>query len=353
VRRYGIPLAIFVALGFVPELAIDLPWVFEQSLNTPGTLQLLATCFVFGGVALTYDLLFGFTGLLSFGHALYFAVGVYLMTIAVTKWHWSFWVALCFTALVGLALPLLLGAVSLRVGGIAFAMVTLAFAQAGSVLAFKNPFGWTGGEEGLGADYTKLPAWTVGILNTSHLYWVALAYAAAVFFVVHWAIGSSPGHVWQAIRENELRVQVLGLRPYLYKLQAFVLASFLATAGGVVYLLLYSGATTDVTTANFTLTLLIMVVLGGSGTRWGAMLGGILYTWASQRLTDAASSHAVSTLPGVLRTPMQQPLFVLGILFILVVFFVPGGLAQAGRLRAPRTFQRLREAIGRPEGGVA
>jgi branched-chain amino acid transport system permease protein len=351
VRRFGVPLAIFVALAFVPTVAIDLPWLFQHSLNTPGTLQLLATCFVFGGVALTYDLLFGFTGLLSFGHALYFAVGVYVVTIAITKWHWSFLAAIAFTALVGLLLPLVLGSVSLRVGGIAFAMVTLAFAQAGSVLAFKNPFGWTGGEEGLGADYTKLPAWTVGILNTRHLYWVALGYAAFVFFVVHWSVDSSPGHVWQAIRENELRVQVLGLRPYVYKLQAFVLASFLATAGGVVYLLLYSGATTEVTTANFTLTLLIMVVLGGTGTRWGAMLGGILYTWANQRLTDASSSHAVSSMPGVLRTPLQQPLFVLGILFILVVFFVPGGLAQAGRLRRPRTIQRLRDAV-HPQGGV-
>ena len=141
----------------------------------------------------------------------------------------------------------MLGFVSLRVGGIAFAMVTLAFAQAGSVLVFKNPHGWTGGEEGLGADYTKLPAWTIGIVNTKHLYWIALAYAAVVFFVVHWAVDSSPGHVWQAIRENELRVQVLGMRPYGYKLMSFVLGSFLATAGGVVYLLLLGGATPEVT----------------------------------------------------------------------------------------------------------
>jgi branched-chain amino acid transport system permease protein len=345
--RWLIPLSVFVALAFVPTLTVDLPYVFQHSINTPGTLQLLALCLVFGGVALTYDLLFGFTGLLSFGHALYFAVGVYLVAIAITKWHWSFGAAIAFTALVGLLLPLILGSVSLRVGGIAFAMVTLAFAQAGSVLAFKNPYGWTGGEEGLGADYTKLPAWTVGILNTRHLYWIALAYAAVVFFVVHWAISSSPGHVWQAIRENELRVQVLGLRPYGYKLMSFVLASFLATAGGVVYLLLLGGATTEVTTANFTLTVLIMVVLGGTGTRWGAMLGGVLYTWANQRLGDASSSHAVSALPGVLRTPLQQPLFVLGVLFILVVFFVPGGLAQIHRLRRPRTLQRLQEAVQR------
>jgi len=347
VRKWGVPLAIFVALAFVPRLTVDLPFVFQHSIDTPGTLQLLALCLVFGGVALTYDLLFGFTGLLSFGHALYFAVGVYLVAIAITKWHWSFATALVFTAVIGILLPLVLGFVSLRVGGIAFAMVTLAFAQAGSVLVFKNPHGWTGGEEGLGADYTKLPAWTIGIVNTKHLYLIALAYAAVVFFVVHWAIDSSPGHVWQAIRENELRVQVLGMRPYGYKLMSFVLGSFLATAGGVVYLLLLGGSTPEVTTANFTLTILIMVVLGGSGTRWGAMLGGILYTWANQRLADASSSHAVSTLPGVLRTPLQQPLFVLGVLFILVVFFVPGGLVRIHRLRRPRTLHRLQEALQR------
>ena len=346
-RRIVVPVVLLVALALVPKLTIDIPYVFKSSINTPGTLQLLALCLLFGGVAMTYDLLFGFTGLLSFGHTLYFGVGVYLVAIALTKWHWSFAEGLAFTALVGIVLPLVLGAVSLRVGGIAFAMVTLAFAQAGSILAFKNPHGWTGGEEGLGTDYTKLPAGLVGIFNTKHLYWVALGYLAVVFAVVQWAVSSSPGRVWQAIRENELRVEVLGLRPYAYKLMAFVLASFLATAGGVVYVLLLGGATPDVTSANFTLTLLVMVVIGGTGTRWGALVGGILYTWANQRLGDASSSHAVSSLPHVLRTPLEQPLFVLGVLFILVVFFVPGGLARIGSVRRPRTLQRLQEALQR------
>jgi branched-chain amino acid transport system permease protein len=226
-------------------------------------------------------------------------------------------------------------------------MVTLAFAQAGSILTFKNPYGWTGGEEGLGTDYTKLPAGLVGIFNTKNLYWIALAYVAVVFAIVQWAVSSSPGRVWQAIRENELRVEVLGLRPYTYKLMSFVLASFLATAGGVVYVLLLGGATPDVTSANFTLTLLVMVVIGGTGTRWGALIGGVLYTWANQRLGDASSSHAVSSLPGVLRTPLEQPMFVLGVLFILVVFFVPGGLARIGNVRRPRTIERLQEALQR------
>jgi branched-chain amino acid transport system permease protein len=121
----------------------------------------------------------------------------------------------------------------------------------------------------------------------------------------------------------------------------------LATAGGVVYLLLLGGATTEVTTASFTLTLLLMVVIGGTGTRWGAMIGGILYVYADHRLGDLSSSSAISSLPSVIRTPLQQPLFVLGVLFILVVFFVPGGLTQIHRLRRPKTLQRLQEALSR------
>jgi branched-chain amino acid transport system permease protein len=333
-RPLLVPAVVLAVLALVPEFTVDVPYVFQGAINTPGTLQLLALCLVFGGLAMTYDLLFGFTGLLSFGHALYFAVGVYLVAVSLTKWHWSFAAGIAFAALVGIVLPAIFGAVSLRVGGIAFAMVTLAFAQAGSILAFKSPYGWTGGEEGLGTDYTKVPDVFVGIFNTKNLYWLALVYAAVVFAVVRYAVSSSPGHVWQAIRENELRVQVLGLRPYGYKLLCFVLASFLATLGGIVYVLLEGGATTDVTSANFTLTLLVMVVIGGTGTKWGAFLGGVLYTWANQRLGDASSSHAISSLPGVLRTPLGQPLFVLGVLFILVVFFLPGGIARAGRLRS-------------------
>lgn len=331
-RRTLIAFAIVAAvLAVVPFLHLDIPVVFTGPLDSPGTLQLLALCLVFAGVALTYDLLFGFTGLLSFGHALYFAVGVYVADIAMTKWHWSFWEAIGLTALVGLVLPLVLGAVSLRVGGIAFAMVTLAFAQAGNVLVLKNWRGLTGGEEGLGLDYTKEPSAFVGILNTKNLYWLALGFAGVVFLLVRWAVGSSPGRVWQAIRENELRVNVLGLHPHPYKLIAFVLSSFLATAGGVVYLLLNGGASTEVTTASFTLTLLIMVVIGGAGTTWGALIGGALYTLLDHRLGSLGTSGRIEGLPGVLRIPLSQPLFLLGCMFILVVYLLPGGIAGAGK----------------------
>lgn len=338
VRPFLVPVVVLAALAVVPLLSLDIPVLFGGPLDSPGTLGLLALCLVFAGVALTYDLLFGFTGLLSFGHALYFALGVYLTTIALSKWDWGLGKALLVVALAAIVVPLVLGAVSLRVGGIAFAMVTLAFAQAGQVLVQKNPDGLTGGEEGVGLAFEKIPAAFVGVLNTDNLYWLALAYAAAVFVVVRWAVESSPGRVLQAIRENERRVEVIGLHPFRYKLLAFVLASFLATAGGVVWLLvLGTGASPQVTTASFTLTLLVMVVLGGAGTRYGALLGGFVYTLADQRLGVLAGSSTVHDLPSFLEKPLSEPLFILGTLFILLVFFVPGGIASLGH--------RLRQAV--------
>jgi branched-chain amino acid transport system permease protein len=334
VRPLLVPALLLVGFAVVPKLSLDLPVLFGGPLDSPGTLGLLALCLVFAGVALTYDLLFGFTGLLSFGHALYFAIGVYLTTIALTKWEWGLAPTLLVVVGVGILVPLVLGAISLRVGGIAFAMVTLAFAQAGTVLVQKNPNGLTGGEEGLGLNFEPIPDAFVGVLNTKNLYWLALGYAAVVFVIARWAINSSPGHVWQAIRENERRIEVIGLQPLRFKLLVFVLASFLATVGGVIWLIvLGTGASPQVTTASFTLTFLVMVVIGGAGTRYGALLGGFLYTLADQRLGALAGSSTIDDLPSVLSTPLSEPLFILGTLFILLVFFAPGGLASLGHRR--------------------
>jgi branched-chain amino acid transport system permease protein len=344
------PLAVFCLLAVVPWLHFSIPKVFDQPVSSPGTLSLLSACLIFGGLALTYDIQFGFTGMLSFGHTLYIAVGVYLSNIAITDWHWSFWPAVLFTMGVAFVLANVLGFVSLRVSGIAFAMVTLAFAQAGSVLALKDPHHWTHGEEGLGADYAKLPQAFVGILNTKNLYWLTLAFMGIVFLVVRWAVDSSPGRIWQAIRENEQRVEVLGLRPGAYRLQAFVLSSVLAAAGGIVYMLLYSGSTLGVTQPNFTLTLLLMVVIGGAGSRWGAVLGGILYTYVNNRLIAIGDSSTVQGLPHAVRTPVEQPLFLLGIIFILIVIFLPGGISGLAHRGGPSGLRRLREAVG---GGAA
>jgi branched-chain amino acid transport system permease protein len=320
-------LALLVALAILPFLPVPVPGLLPGLLQQPGSLQLLALCLVFAGVALSYDLLFGHTGLLSFGHALFFATGAYVAAIALSRWHWALLPVLGLTCLVGLLLPLVLGAVSLRVSGIAFAMVTLAFAQAGSILAYKNPAGITGGEEGLGLVVNRLPDFMVGVVNTQNLYWMALAYLVVACLLSWWLVGSRPGRVWHAIRENPLRVEVLGLDTYPFRLLAFVSGGLLATLGGFVYLFLVSGASPDATSANMSLSLLVMVVLGGAGSRWGAVLGGFVYEYLNVRLSSLASSQAIHSLPGVLAVPLSQPLFILGTLLVVLVLFFPGGIA--------------------------
>jgi branched-chain amino acid transport system permease protein len=232
-------------------------------------------------------------------------------------------------------------------------MVTLAFAQAGSIFVLRDPLRITGGEEGLALDFKALPEVFVGVVNTRYVFWLALAFAVLVYLVSRWIVRSRAGRVWQAIRENEQRVEVLGLQPYAFKLLSFVTASFLATLGGIVYVLLLGGASPQVTSATFTLTLLVMVVLGGTGTLWGAVLGGALYTYLNQRLISLSGSDFVEGLPGALRGPLSEPLFILGALFVGLVMFFPGGIAglrdaAVGR-RLGAMVQRL---LPRRDGGT-
>jgi len=324
-------LAGLFALAALPALGFTLPGLFDGPLNSAGTLNLLALCFIFGALALSYDLVFGYAGLLSFGHALYFAAGVYVTAIGLVQWNLDLPRALGLTALVAFVLPLIVGAISLRTRDISFAMVTLAFAEAGSIFVLQNPWGATGGEEGLALGTATLPAALIGVVNTRNLYWLALALLAFASAVGWWSVNSPPGRVWQAIRENERRVEVLGLNPYLYKLGAFVLSAFLASCAGAVYLLVQGGATPEVTTASFTLVLLVMVVLGGVGTLWGAVLGGVVYEYLNVRLVELSNAPVLQNLPPVLRVPLSEPLFILGTLFIVLVLFLPGGLAGAIR----------------------
>lgn len=341
-----VPAAVLALMLTLPFSTLYIPGLFEGALNSPSTLHLLALCLVFGGLATSYDLLYGRVGLLSFGHALYFACGAYvaalLMSVLSLPLVWS----ALISVVAGTLLALVLGAVSLRVNGIALAMVTLAFAEAGSILIARDPGRWTGGEEGLSLNTDAVPGLFVGVVNTVNLYWVAVGYVVIVLAVVWWLCASPVGRVWQGIRANEQRVAVLGINPYPYKLVAFTVGGGLASLGGVAYLLVNGGVTPTITTAEFTLTLLVMVALGGAGTRWGPFLGAGLYTYAEHRLLQ--SGGAFDALPGWIAAPLSQPLFILGTLFVLMVFFFPGGLvALPGRIRSAvggRRSERTRKA---------
>lgn len=338
----GVLVAVAVVLPFLP---VPVPIVFDGTLDSPGVLHLLSLMCVMGAVAMTYDLLFGFTGLLSFGHGLYVALGMYTTAVVLSATDLGLGAAVLVVLVLGLVVPLTLGAVCLRVSGIAFAMVTLAFAQAGSIFVLRDPFDITGGELGLVLDFAKLPDRLVGVFNAQYRYWLALALLLVVVAVVRWSLNSRPGRVWQAIRDNEQRVAVLGLRPYTFKLMVFVLASFLATVAGAVYAVIVGGAHAEVTKATFTLGLLVMVVLGGTGRPYGAVVGGLVYTYLTHRL--GALSTATQDLPAPVEGALGEPLLILGTMFVLLVLFLPGGLVSIARLRGPGVVDRLRAALGR------
>lgn len=336
--RAAVPFVVLLVLAWLPYASVPAPGLFGGLVNSPGSMQLLALCLTFGGIALSYDVLFGRTGLLSFGHALFVAAGSYTTALALGELRLNLPAAVGVAAVVGVLLPLVVGAVALRVSGIAFAMVTLAFAQAGSILVLRNPGGLTGGEEGLPLLRDRVPDLLTGVVNAPYRYWLALAYLVLCWVVVAWLVRSRAGHAWAAVRENSERLEVLGVSTYAAKLLAFVVGCLLGTLGGVVHVLIVGGATPHITTPELTLSLLVMVVLGGAGSRWGAVVGGVLYTYLDNRLLQLASSDAVAGLPAVVRVPVSEPLFVLGALFVLVVFFAPGGLAglvARRRFRAP------------------
>lgn len=322
---------VLLVFAVIPFAAITVPWVLPgpvDVLNSTGTLQVLGLGFVFAAVAVGYDVLFGHTGLLSFGAVLYFALGAYGLDITLSVWGWPLLPAIAATLAAGLLVALALGAISLRGSGIAFAMVTLAFAQAGYYLIQDNPDNLTGGATGLVLSTSRLPTLLVGVASTRDLYWLALAFLVLVYAVVRLLLGSQTGAVWLAIRENERRAEVLGFRPFGYKLASFTVSSLIATVGGMVYVLLEGTAAADsVASTTVTVSILVMVVLGGAGTRWGAVAGAMVYVYLQQYLLKVAAQPSFASWPAAFRVPLSQPDFLLGVIFVLFILFAPGGLS--------------------------
>ncbi|MFP5332807.1 MAG: branched-chain amino acid ABC transporter permease [Acidimicrobiia bacterium] len=326
-RRLVFPI-LLAAFAVAPFVGFGIPGLFSSEVSSPGTLQILAIALVYAGFAISYDVVFGYTGLLSFGHALPVALGVYGTNLIMLHAGIAYPLAVLLSLVVTVVFSTVLGAIALRTTGVAFAMVTLAFAEAFAILILSDPLRVFGGEEGLGVASDQVPDLFRGVVNTRWLYWLALTFVVFTYLLSHRVVSSRAGRVWEAIRENEARVHMVGLEPFRFKLASFVIASGLASLGGSVYLLLVRGANTSIAEATFTLALLVMVVLGGPGRLWGAALGGFVYAILSLRLSTVATSDAIDALPDWIQGPLSEPLFVLGVLFVLMMLFAPGGIAS-------------------------
>lgn len=270
--------------------------------------------------AVGYNLLFGYTGLLSLGHAMFFATGLYAAALGTTLAGLSVPVAFGFAILTGFIVSLIMGAITLRASGVAFMIVTLMFSQAAflTVLYFGE---YTRGDEGIVISdairkftFAGLP---VDLTNALLRYNLALAFLAGAIALSLFIVRSRIGHVLIAIRENESRTAMLGYDVERYKLIAFVISGTLSAFAGATYALMFAYAGSTFASIQYSIHPLLWTLLGGASTVLGPVLGtGLMFV-----LVDLASTYTNANL------------LMVGAVLILLVLFFPKGILGTLRER--------------------
>ncbi len=338
---------ILAALLVVLLLALAFaPFIF------PGVkaLNVAAKILIFVVLVASFDLLLGYTGIVSFAHTMFFGIGAYGVAIASTRMGAS-WAALGLgigTALVlSFLLSLAVGLFSLRVRAIFFAMITLAVASAFQTLASQLSE-ITGGEDGLtfkvpallspSTEFLEAPFMGVSIDGRLLCYYLLFAAAVLLLLVMLRIVNSPFGRVLQAIRENEFRAEAIGYRVVVYRTTSSILSALFATLAGAMLAiwLRYNGPDTSLS-FEIMIDVLLIVVIGGMGTIYGAAIGAVMFVIAQSYLQDLLKLgfDATSSVPwlSALLSPDRWLLW-LGVLFVLSVYYFPTGVV--GRLRAMR-----------------
>ncbi len=233
-----------------------------------------ALCFALFAAA--FNLLIGYVGLLSFGHAAFLGSASYASAYAAKAWGVPPLAAILFGTAVALVLGVVIGAIAIRRQGIYFAMITLALAQ--MIYFFSLQAKFTGGEDGIQSVPRGTLFRVLDLSDTMTMYWVVLAIFLVAFFVIYRTIHSPFGQVLKAIRENEPRAVSLGYKTDQYKLLAFVLSATLSGLAGATKALVFQLASlTDVHWATSG-EVVLMTLLGGLGTVFGPVVGAFLVT---------------------------------------------------------------------------
>lgn len=339
----------------IAALLLFAPFLFQDIRS----LEVAARICVFIVLVASYDLLIGYTGIVSFAHTMFFGFGAYGAAISL-KQMGPGWDAILVGALSGVfvstIIAIAIGLLSLRVKAIFFAMITLAAASVAMVLASQLSQ-FTGGEDGityktpdifktatkLMVDDNNKVVRLFGVKLNGKLaaYYFVFATSLMLFLVMLRLVGSPIGTVLKAIRENEARAEAIGYRVVAYRTFVFCITAIIASLAGTIYAiwLKYTGPDT---TLSFTIMIdiLLMVVIGGMGTLWGAVIGAVLLVLAQYYLRDlmgtaAEALHGIPVLSHALEP--DRWLFWLGIIFILLVYFFPKGIAGTIAERGAKT----------------
>jgi branched-chain amino acid transport system permease protein len=311
-------------------------------------LNVAAKVLVFIVLVASFDLLLGYTGIVSFAHTMFFGIGAYGIAIASTRMGpgWSaIFVGLVVSLALSFVLALAVGLFSLRVRAIFFSMITLAVAAAFQTLASQLS-DITGGEDGLTYKMPEVLSPGFQISDSQFLgvsldgrlicYYLLFVTALVLLLALLRIVNSPFGRVLQAIRENEFRAEAIGYRVVVYRTTSSILSALFATLAGAMLAiwLRYNGPDTSLS-FEIMLDVLLIVVIGGMGTVYGAAIGSSLFVVAQSYLQDLLklASDATSGLPwlSALLSPDRWLLW-LGLLFVLSVYYFPAGIV--GRLRA-------------------
>jgi branched-chain amino acid transport system permease protein len=301
-QRYW--LLYFFGLGVL----IAMPWVLGGY-----SLRLLTEAIIFSLYAVSYNLLLGYAGLLSFGHAMFFGVGAF--TTAVALEHiaglpllLAIMIATLFTALVGLVVGILL----LRVKGTPFALLTLAF----NALFFSIGVKWTsvtGGDDGaiVNVPNIHLGMVSLNMIDGPTVYFITLVIVGSAIAFCWYFTRTAMGQSVLLIRENEERMRFLGYNTHVSRLILFVFSGSLAGLAGTFYAVLHAFVSLDAVSIAMTTKVLLITFIGGIGNFFGPVLGAVFYTYFQNFISELTDSWPL----------------IMGVLFIAMVLWTPGGLA--------------------------
>ena len=281
---------------------------------------LLARIIVLAVFAMGYNMLFGYVGLLSLGHAMFFGAGLYGAGLAVIQLGWSVPAAFAAGLGCGVVLSLVIGLLALRTSGVAFMIVTMMFAQVFYliILYFSS---WTGGDQGMvvpqPARVLNLGATSLDLTDPTVRYMSALLLFSLVLLVTLAIVRSRYGRVLVAIRENEERTKMLGYDTFSNKLMAVVVSGTICAASGAAYALLFGYVGSSFASVQYSILPLLWVLLGGAATTLGPLIGTVFMYY----VIDVSSGYTSAYL------------LIVGIALILLVLFFPKGILGTIRQR--------------------
>lgn len=260
--------------------------------------------FVWGVFAISYDLLIGFSGIVSFGHAMFFGTGAYISALLMLKAGFSFWATLPVVVVTCGLIGFLVGLLTLRFANIYFTIVTLALGQFFFFLITNAlTYQYTGGDDGLHGIPMILP-------KKIWIYYLALSFLVAMLFIAKRIIASPVGRTLVAIRENEFRARMIGYNVLSYKLIALIISGAMAGLAGSFNAAVLRSVFAGFMGAATTVEVLLMTIIGGMGSLVGPVIGAALVTICQQYLSSYFESW----------------LLIFGVIFVVVVLFLPQGL---------------------------